>query len=384
MVLARDSARYFERTLPNIRGVADELVIGVDSLSRDDSAEVAKRFADRVIHFPHASILPGASGAGTGVDDLLLPQCSGDWILRVDHDETLGPEWLDQGLLESILSDRRMTHAFVPRRWVVADGESYLSGRHWHPDGSKRLLRNIPSLIRMPSEWHQEIRCAGEASYLAELYIVHWSNLWTTRAERVARSCYYANQGTYSSHEFYLYEHQPYALRPLFEPLPDPRFDVEYPATADPRFRVSLRVLRAPETILAGDMEPVLIGIHNGSERPLRPDSDLVQTRGLSLTCHWWREPPGTEPVISESQHWPLPKSILPGEYALAWTRIRAPQQPGLYRVGLDLIQENVCWFGQYVDMPAFAVNVLAREDEDWFPDLPEKLRPLRPYPKQA
>ena len=362
MVLARDSARYFERTLPNLRSVADELVIGIDSLSQDDTPEVAQRFADRVIHFPHASILPDGSGAGPGVDEFLLPHCTGDWILRMDH----------------------VTHAFVPRRWAVEDGESYLCGRHWHPDGSKRLFRNIPSLIRMPREWHQDIRCAGEGSYLAELYLVHWSNLWTTRAERVARSCFYANQGTYSSHEFYLYEHQPYALRPLFEPLPNPRFDVEYPITADPRFRVSLRVLRAPVTMLACDMEPVLIGIHNGSERPLRPDSDLVQTRGLSLTCHWWREPPGTEPVIFESQQWPLPKSILPGEYALAWTRIRAPQQPGLYRAGLDLIEENVCWFGQHVDMPAFAVNVLARGDEDWFPDLPETLRPLRPYPKQA
>ena len=55
-----------------------------------------------------------------------------------------------------------------------------------------------------------------------------------------------------------------------------------------------------------------------------------------------------------------------------------------LYRAGLDLSEENVCWFGQHVEMPAFAVNVVAREDEDWFPDLPETLRPLRPYPKQA
>ena len=171
VVLARDSARYFERTLPNLRSIADELVIGIDSLSQDDSSEVAHRFADRVINFSHASILPDGSGAGPGVDEFVLPHCAGDWILRLDHDETLGPEWSDRELLESILSDWRVTHAFVPRRWAGGNGESYICGRHWHPDGTLRLFRNIPSLIQMPRVWHQDVRCAGEGRYLAELYL---------------------------------------------------------------------------------------------------------------------------------------------------------------------------------------------------------------------
>jgi hypothetical protein len=40
-----------------------------------------------------------------------------------------------------------------------------------------------------------------------------------------------------------------------------------------------------------------------------------------------------------------------------------------------------VCWFSQHVEMPTFRVNVFARGEEDWFPDLAEPLRRVGPYP---
>ncbi len=152
---ARDSARSLERILPKLREVADQLVIGVDSASKDDSPEVAKPFADRVVSFPHEEIIPDTGSTGPGVDEYVLPHCRGDWILRVDHDETPGPEWLDAGLMESILSERRVTHIRVPKRWAVGEGDKYISNRHWHPDANVRLFRNIASILRMPRNWHE-------------------------------------------------------------------------------------------------------------------------------------------------------------------------------------------------------------------------------------
>jgi hypothetical protein len=56
--------------------------------------------------------------------------------------------------------------------------------------------------------------------------------------------------------------------------MPDAHFEVNYAKSGDPRFRAAIHVLRAPETMLAGDIAGVLVSIHNGSSRPLRPDSD--------------------------------------------------------------------------------------------------------------
>jgi hypothetical protein len=382
LILAQNSARHLERTLPNLRDVADELVVGVDSLSTDDSPDVVKPFADCVFGFPHEAALP-ADAASPGVDDFLLPHCTGDWILRVDHDETLGPEWRQESLLDSILSDRGVTHAFVPRRWAIA-GDRYLSGRHWHPDADLRLFRNIPSIVRGPRTWHQQTRVAGEGRFLAEAYLVHWKNAWTSREERAATVRFYAGASSYTSHELYLYENQPYRTRPLAEPLPDPRFDVDYPASADARFRAAIHVLQAPDTMLAGDIEPVLVSIHNGSSRRLRPDSDLVRDRGLRLAYHWWSDPPGSEPVVFDGERWVLPRSIEPGEYALAWMRLRAPAQPGAYRAQLDLVEEGVSWFGAHVETPSFPVNVVAWPQENWYPELPEALHQVGPSPGRA
>jgi glycosyltransferase involved in cell wall biosynthesis len=177
LVLARDSARNLERTLPNLRAVADQLVIAVDSLSTDDTPEVVRPFADRVVAFPHEAVSPDTGSAGPGLDEYVLPSCTGDWILRVDHDETLGPEWQNEALLDSILSDRWVTHARIPKRWAVGGGDRYISGRHWHPDSNLRLFRNIPSILLLPQVWHQDLQVYGEGRCLADAYLVHWSNV---------------------------------------------------------------------------------------------------------------------------------------------------------------------------------------------------------------
>jgi hypothetical protein len=48
----------------------------------------------------------------------------------------------------------------------------------------------------MPGAWHQDMRCAGEGRYLAELYLVHWGNLWTSRAGRPKVSGFPAGAAT--------------------------------------------------------------------------------------------------------------------------------------------------------------------------------------------
>ncbi len=201
------------------------------------------------------------------------------------------------------------------------------------------------------------------APFLAAFLIgYNWSNVWGTRAERVKRALFYAQRSQYTSHELYLHEYQNYETRPLYEAMPDATFEIDYPARCDSRFRVALHILRSPSVMLAGDVEPVLLAIHNGSSRWLRPHhTDAVMAK-INLAYHWLHDSPKRDAAVYDGERWVLPRSIAPGEYALAWMRIRAPLKPGAYLLQLDLVEEGVSWFGcQGEQQPQSGSFALAR-----------------------
>ena len=237
-----DGARYLERVLPGYRDVADEVVVGIDSVTQDESAEVARKYADRVFSFPHGCAIGGGEKPRSLFFDHLFPMCTGDWILQLDHDETLSAEWKDPAFLDELLSDRSVTHAFFPRRWALPGEMEYISSRHWEPDFQMRLFRNIPSLIRIHENLHDRNQVAGEGCYESRASIVHWNLVWESRDERLERVRSYARMSSYSAHEYYLYERQAYEKRPLDERLPDGKFNAVFPAECHPRFRASIRV----------------------------------------------------------------------------------------------------------------------------------------------
>ncbi|MCG8454833.1 MAG: hypothetical protein MI919_01020, partial [Holophagales bacterium] len=60
---------------------------------------------------------------------------------------------------------------------------------------------------------------------------------------------------------------------------------------------------------------------------------------------HRWRTPDGS--LVAEGERTDLPRPIAPGEELVAWSKARAPSQPGEYQLVLEMIYENVDWFGQ-------------------------------------
>ncbi len=72
----------------------------------------------------------------------MMAACRGDWILKVDHDEELSPEWHDPSWRQ-VLRSSEFTHFWLPRRWALASGE-FLDDEPWRPDWQLRLLRNCP------------------------------------------------------------------------------------------------------------------------------------------------------------------------------------------------------------------------------------------------
>jgi hypothetical protein len=126
LILAINAEKELAHILPELRDIGDELVIGIDDTTTDRTAEVARKFTAQTHAVPHE----GFRGRG-GANDLnavecMLPYCNGDWLLRVDQDETLSALWHEPSFVSSLLQDRAATKYEIPRRLVVPPGDRYM------------------------------------------------------------------------------------------------------------------------------------------------------------------------------------------------------------------------------------------------------------------
>ncbi len=241
LVLALNSEKLLERFLPELRGIGDELVVGIDDTTTDGSAAMARRFTDRVHPVPHAGFLGRGRPDDLNAVECMLPYCHGDWLLRIDQDETLSPLWHDPAYVAGLLDDRWATQYWIPRRMVVPPGDRFICGGMWYPDYQLRLYRNIPSLVEFNRKPHDRPRVAGERRFLVDSWILHWKDDRPRYAEEAIRT------------------------RPL---------DFVYPPAASAAadgmdgtaFRASLEILDYPRQMRASSMEPVLVSVTNRSD----------------------------------------------------------------------------------------------------------------------
>ncbi len=87
-LIARDEAAVLGRCLASIDAVADEIVL-VDTGSRDDTVDIARRFGARVGHFTWCDDFAAARNAS-------LELATGTWIVWLDADDYLLPEGADR------------------------------------------------------------------------------------------------------------------------------------------------------------------------------------------------------------------------------------------------------------------------------------------------
>ena len=111
VVMTRNGGRRLERLLRNLGAMADEIVVGVDEASDDESEGNAKRAGARTISIenPQGYIEPHIA--------TLIAACSGDWVLRLDDDELISGNFrLDRLPTEAI---RDFDLIGFPRAWIV-------------------------------------------------------------------------------------------------------------------------------------------------------------------------------------------------------------------------------------------------------------------------
>src|SRR5438552_14026707 len=126
VVVAHDAGKELADCLASAAFASEAIV--VDSGSRDDTVEIARRFGARVITQTWLGYGPQKNFA--------VAQAVHDWVLCLDVDERVSPE-LERAIRSAMREPRRQAYAFARRnrffgRWL-AHGEGY-------PDWNVRLF----------------------------------------------------------------------------------------------------------------------------------------------------------------------------------------------------------------------------------------------------
>ena len=345
IVLTRNGAKRLPYCLPGLRQIVDELIVQIDDSSTDDSESVARSYTDRVMRVTHRGPVENQLRA-------MVDACDGDWVFRLDDDEVLSGFSRDP--LQQLLSCRRLTHVWVPRRWLVNQGNEFIETAPWFPDFQMRLFRNLPSLISFPTGIHEPMTMAGVAGFLAWGSIDHMDLIWNDRACREAKVRFYQQlRPEKPCSEVYLYENLAYETSPL-KPAPKPAGEEEA-ATSSSRWFV--RILDCPNRMKSGLGCVARLRIRNASDAQLLPASNLIESPNARICYHWLSESQtGLETVIWEAERSPLPVPLAPGDTADALVPVTPPATPGRFVLQFDLVDDyqRKFWFS------------LAYPDADW------------------
>jgi hypothetical protein len=337
-VRTRDSADRIGPLLERLSALVDDIVVILDSRSSDRTERIASSYGPvhRIGFDQHFVECTRA----------LFRFCSGDWILSIDDDEWLDDTWTREAL-RTLVADRYATQYWFPRRWVIPPGNDYLSVAPWHPDWQPRLLRNLPTLYRLPAKVHDAGGMAGESRFVPTLPIEHNKLLLSPRCsrERLAEEYRALNPEVDCSRQ-YLYESSYHETTPLTKRYPS--VDRSGLRTVDAPHVADVYIVDAPGTMRAGEAYPVYCSIANRSNRAMTAQSEFLWYADTIVTAHWSRVTGSAETQYSfGGPRYKLPRTIRPGSAAGALLEVRSPPDPGEYGLQIDLFEENVAWFSR-------------------------------------
>jgi hypothetical protein len=351
--------------LEPVRALADEIVIAADARVDESTLAGYAGLADRVFRIEYQQSERHLAW--------LHAQCSGDWILRLDHDEVASRALADR--LPELLASRDVQQYWFRRAWLFPDAAQVLDDPPWSVDFNNRLVRNDATL-QLSALQHSGVHPLDPCEYVEEpLY--HLELLVSDHASRrdkvvsyeVARPHMVAPGGGRMNEAFYLPE-----LRESLRTVPVPDEDratvqavldatgpVEPGPTGDVTF-VPLAAMdwhregrRIPETGYRAAIEPV------GAPPVLAPgEGRQVLFRVTNQGSELWSWRPDADPSIRASYRWLHPdgavhtpegirtrlsRAVKPGDRILVPLEVIAPRDPGRYVLHVDLVHEHVRWF---------------------------------------
>jgi hypothetical protein len=356
--------------LDEFAGLDREVILAVDDRVPGDWMDSYRRIADRVllIRFP---------GAFENLYPWLVSQCAGEWVMHVEDDEVPSTSLVAE--IATTINSDDITHALIARRWTWPDRHSYLTQWPWRTDFHPRLLRNDPAVLRVPGRIHALGGSAGQSRVLREpLWHVHL--LLRSYEERVRRGrereAYDPGAamiaGRSVNEVYYLPEH---AGQLATAPLPEVEADrvARYFEAGErldsPRRRKASLTRFDPDEVStvpkAQLLAPSAYGaelrsVHGDTLDAPAADQVVVELDVRNLGSELWPAGYHVDPLIRFGAGWLdrsgqpretgqrafLSAPLAPNQAALVHVAVPTPAIAGRYRLMIDLVHENVRWFG--------------------------------------
>jgi len=156
-IIARNEEKNITDCLISARLLADEIVF-VDMESEDKTVKIARKYTDKIYHYPLAGYVEPARKFG-------IEKCSGEWVFILDADERITPKLAREIKREIALAGDDIGAFAVPRAnynfgvWLRHGG--------WWPDYQVRLIRKS-HFVDWPAKIHSFPKIKGRIVNLQE------------------------------------------------------------------------------------------------------------------------------------------------------------------------------------------------------------------------
>jgi glycosyltransferase involved in cell wall biosynthesis len=175
-IIARDEERHIAGALQSVAGLADEILLLLDSRTCDRTAAIAQNHGARVVVEPWRGFPAQRNRA--------LALCRNVWVLFLDADERVTPDLCAE--IRQVVDDwspsapTSCAGYWIPR-WNLFFGRA-LCGGGWYPDRQLRLLRRNRARFDETRLVHEFAALEGTAGvfdgHILHLNIEHLDELW--------------------------------------------------------------------------------------------------------------------------------------------------------------------------------------------------------------
>lgn len=167
-IITMNAADRITPLIAHCKTFADEIVIGVDSKTTDNTFDVCQQAGADTVFW----IQNDAQTCNAGLE-ALVDHCTGDWILRLDDDEYMEPEFLP--LIGNFMHQPHFTHFKFPRLHLCqVHPLLWINDSYLYPDYQMRLFKNDKRLLHFPGAvGHTSITSDGPKGRVFGINIIH-------------------------------------------------------------------------------------------------------------------------------------------------------------------------------------------------------------------
>ena len=355
------------------RSYVDEIVIGVDHRVDPQTLEPIVHVADRCIRVKIDTNYANSSW--------LIKRANHEWVVVIDGDEVPSQSLLE--FLPSLPSfDGRITHAFIQRRWVWPDINTYIANDPWRDDPQLRIIKRDSRILNWPTKIHESPIVDGPGVHLPQS-IYHLDLVVNELEERRHKVELYERYsvekhpliGVSINRAYYLpedlersrklntsddadtrnmqkvitealQEHGSQSIEPVeIVTASELVTDVHRVGFPINEHECQLRIIEPPEIYRANQPTRVSVVVTNTGNWPYQP---YQGNKGIAIGWHLLDEN-GTV-VVRDAGRSSLTIVLKPGETIVLPCEIEIPIKLKNFRISFDLVEEGYAWFDKSVE----------------------------------